>query len=259
MNIESLGFIGAGRITRILLEGFRAAGIALPKVLVSDANLEALARLKSAFPEITAVGTDNARPARQDLVILAVHPPAMPAALTGLAPTLRRDSTVLSLAPKFTLAKLGEQLGGHPRVARMIPNAPSLIGAGFNPIAFATGVSDHDRTSLKAFLSPLGDCPEVEEQKLEGYALLSAMGPTYLWFQLQTLRELALGFGLSDSEIGPALKRTVCGATRTLLESGLAPSEVMDLIPVKPLAEDEATIRQAYLTRLPALFAKIKP
>ena len=33
----------------------------------------------------------------------------------------------------------------------------------------------------------------------------------------------------------------------------------MDLIPVKPLAEDEAAIKQAYQNRLPALFAKIKP
>ncbi|MBL9135999.1 MAG: NAD(P)-binding domain-containing protein [Verrucomicrobiales bacterium] len=259
MSTDSIGFIGAGRITRILLGGFKAAGIALPEVLVSDANAEALARLKSAFPEITAIGTDNTQPARQGLVILAVHPPAIPVALAGLAPSLRRDSTVLSLAPKFTLAKLAELLSGHPRVVRMIPNAPSVIGAGFNPIAFANGIDGNQRAGLRDFLSPLGECPEVEEQKLEGYALLSAMGPTYLWFQLQALRELALEFGLSDSETGPALKRTVCGAMRTLLESGLSPSEVMDLIPVKPLAEDEAAIRQAYLTRLPALFAKIKP
>jgi pyrroline-5-carboxylate reductase len=34
----------------------------------------------------------------------------------------------------------------------------------------------------------------------------------------------------------------VCGATRTLLESGLTPAEVMDLIPVKPLADMEAQV-----------------
>jgi pyrroline-5-carboxylate reductase len=73
------------------------------------------------------------------------------------------------------------------------------------------------------------------------------------------LRDLGRRFGLSDEDLVPALKRTVCGATRTLLESGLTPAEVMDLVPVKPLAEDEATIDQAYQTRLPALFARIRP
>jgi pyrroline-5-carboxylate reductase len=108
-------------------------------------------------------------------------------------------------------------------------------------------------------LAPLGDCPEVAEPKLEGYALLTAMGPTYLWFQLETLRELGRSFGLTDDDLQPALKRMVCGAARTLLGSGLTPAQVMDLIPIKPLAEDEAAIKQAYQTRLPALFARIKP
>jgi pyrroline-5-carboxylate reductase len=99
----------------------------------------------------------------------------------------------------------------------------------------------------------------VAEEKLEAYALLSAMGPTYFWFQWQALREVALGLGLTEEEIVPALKRMVCGGVRTLLESGLSPAEVMDLIPVKPLAEMEAQVTELYRTRLPALHQKIKP
>ena len=51
----------------------------------------------------------------------------------------------------------------------------------------------------------------------------------------------------------------VCGSTRTLLESGLTPAEVMDLIPVKPLAEMEKNVAEMYQTRLPAIYQKIKP
>jgi pyrroline-5-carboxylate reductase len=85
------------------------------------------------------------------------------------------------------------------------------------------------------------------------------MGPTYLWFQLQALRELAQDFGLTEADVTPAMKRMVCGATRTLLESGLPPAEVIDLIPVKPLNEMEASVAEMYRTRLPALWEKIKP
>ena len=108
-------------------------------------------------------------------------------------------------------------------------------------------------------LAPLGECPEVAEEKLEAYAVLTAMGPTYLWFQLQALREVAAGFGLTEAEILPALKRMVCGGARTLLESGLTAAEVMDLVPVKPLAEMEAQVAEMYRTRLPAIHQKIKP
>jgi pyrroline-5-carboxylate reductase len=259
VNIDSIGFIGAGRVTRILLTGFKVAGVKLPPVVVSDPNAEVLARLKGAFPDITLAGADNAQPAAQDVVLLAVHPPAIAGVLPGIKSALKPEAVLVSLAPKFTFDKLGELLGGFSRLVRMIPNAPSAIAAGYNPMAFAPTLSTVDKLRLAEFFKPLGECPEVADSKLEGFALLTAMGPTYLWFQLQTLRELASSFGLTEVETAPALKRMVCGAARTLLDSGLTPAEVMDLIPVKPLAEDEAAIKSAYRSRLPALFAKIKP
>jgi len=40
--------------------------------------------------------------------------------------------------------------------------------------------------------------------------------------------------------------------------AGLAPDRVMDLVPVKPLGADEATILAAYREKLPGLYAKLK-
>ena len=259
MTHPTLGFVGCGRVARILLGGFAAAQVDLPGVVASDVNPEALERLRSAFPRVRSAGSQNAEAAAQQVVLIAVHPPAIASVLPAIQAALKSDAIVVSLAPKYTMAKLGELLGGFDRVARMIPNAPSIIGAGYNPMAFGPGLSAADKQRLTALFAPLGECPEVAEAKLEGFALLTAMGPTYLWFQLEALRELAESFGLTAADIAPALKRMVCGGTRTLLESGLSPAEVMDLIPVKPLAEDEPVIRQAYQSRLPALFAKIKP
>ena len=163
------------------------------------------------------------------------------------------------LAPKFTVAKLSGLLGGFDRIVRVIPNAPSVIGQGYNPVSFGAVLGLADRAAVKALLDPLGKYPEVAEEKLEAYAVLTAMGPTYLWFQLQALRDVAAGLGLSDAEITPALERMVCGSVHTLLESGLSPAEVMDLIPVKPLAEMEVQVTELYRTRLPAVYQKIRP
>jgi pyrroline-5-carboxylate reductase len=183
----------------------------------------------------------------------------MPEAATGIKDSLKPGTIVISLAPKFTISKLTELFGGFARVARVIPNAPSVVNFGFNPVAFGQALTAADKTEIVDLLAPLGECPEVMELKLEAYAVLSSMSPTFLWFQLQALREVAVGCGLTDTEVAPALKRAVCGATRTLLESGLAPAEVMDLIPVKPLAEMETQVTEMYRTRLPALYQKIKP
>jgi pyrroline-5-carboxylate reductase len=258
MNNKTIGFIGGGRIVRIFLAGWTRANQLPASITVSDPNAESLAKLKAQFPTL-ATTPNNAAAAAADIVFLAVHPPVLADTVAAIKGALKPDALVISLAPKFTLAKLAGLLGGFNRLARVIPNAPSIMGLGFNPVAFAPVVLTGGQTELLALLAPLGECPAVAEEKLEAYAVLSAMGPTYLWFQLQALREVAAGFGLSDAEILPAMKRMVCGGTRTLLESGLTPAEVMDLIPVKPLAEMEAQVSEMYRTRLPGIYQKIKP
>jgi pyrroline-5-carboxylate reductase len=259
MSSTTVGFIGGGRITRIFLEGWSRANALPGKIVVSDCNADTLAKLKVRFPQIETTLGHTAAAASQDIVFLAVHPPVMAEVCAGIKGNLKPAALVVSLAPKHAIVKLSELLGGFARVARVIPNAPSVIGAGYNPFAVASALTPADKDRLTALLTPLGECPEVAEEKLEAYAVLTAMGPTYLWFQLQALREVALGFGLTEAEVARALKRMVCGATRTLLESGLAPAEVADLIPVKPLAEMEAQVAEMYRTRLPAIHQKIKP
>jgi pyrroline-5-carboxylate reductase len=258
MSNKTVAFIGGGRITRIVLGGWTRAQKLPADITVSDPNAESLSKLKARFPSVATV-TDNAQAAAKGIVFLAVHPPVMADTVTAIKGALKPDAVVVSLAPKFTVARLGGLLGGFGRIARVIPNAPSVVNSGFNPVAFGPALTAGDRAEVTALLTPLGECPEVAEAKLEAYALLTGMGPTYLWFQLQALREVAAGFGLSEAEIAPAMKRMVCGAARTLLESGLAPAEVMDLIPVKPLAEMEPQVSEMYRTRLPALHQKIKP
>jgi pyrroline-5-carboxylate reductase len=259
MKEQRVGFVGGGRVVRIFLEGWRLAQKMPAKVVVSDCNAEPLVKLKARFPEIEVALGGNGLSTAQDIVFLAVHPPAMAEVATSIRGRLEADAIIVSLAPKVTMARLSELLGGFSRVARVIPNAPSVVDSGFNPVSFGPALAPEDRARLTSLLEPLGDCPEVAEAKLEAYALLTGMGPTYLWFQLQALRELAASFGLSEGETTIALKRMVCGTARTLLESDLPPAEVMDLVPVKPLAEIEAHVTEAYRTKLSGLYQKLKP
>ncbi len=259
MSDKSVGVVGGGRIVRIFVEGWKRANALPAKIVVSDCNAESLARLKARVPMVETAAGDSAAAASQDIVFLAVHPPVLAEVAAGIKGSVKPGALVVSLAPKFTLAKLTELLGGFARLARVIPNAPSVVNFGYNPVAFAPVLGANHKREISELLTPLGECPEVAEAKLEAYAVLTAMAPTFFWFQLQALREVVAGFGLSEAEITPALKRMVCGAARTLLESGLSPAEAMDLIPVKPLGEMEPQVSEMYRTRLPAIYQKIKP
>jgi pyrroline-5-carboxylate reductase len=102
------------------------------------------------------------------------------------------------------------------------------------------------------------ELPKKKEDKLEAYAVVVAMGPTYLWFQWHELRNLAESFGMSAKEAETSVAEMVAGAVKTLVGSGMSADEVMDLIPVKPLGEEEANIKAIYRARLEPLYKKLK-
>jgi pyrroline-5-carboxylate reductase len=258
MQYQSFGFIGGGRITRIILTGLKKAG-KLPKtVVVSDANKDVLANLKKDFPLISDAGDDNPKPASCDVVFVSLHPPVLAEALGKIKSSFGPHAVVVSLAPKLTISMLSNTLGGHENIVRMIPNAPTIINKGYNPVVFSKGISSEEKSALMSLFGELGDCPEVPEENLEAYAIIAAMGPTYFWFQWQTLGELARSFGLTDEDSREALSKMIKGAADTMFSSSLTPVEVMDLVPVKPLSEDEETIRSIYTARLSALYSKLK-
>jgi len=252
-----VGFIGGGRIARILLDGWKKEGILPGNICVSDSNPDVLNALQNIHSSIE-ISPENSKAAGCDVVFLALHPPAMGGILEDIKAALKPDAILISLAPKWTIAKLSAALGGFNRIVRVIPNAPSVIGKGYNPLAFSPAITDDLKKEILRLFKDLGECPEVEENKLEAYAILSAMGPTYFWFQMQKLRELGTSFGLTEKETDKALYEMVKGAAKTLFKSGMSYSDVINLIPVKPLAEDEQNFVQAYETKLKGLYEKLK-
>lgn len=267
MAPQSVGFVGGGRVARIMLEGWRRAGAMPARVVVSDPNQATLEALQAQFPSIETCLGDNCAAADQAIVLLGLHPPAFADSLPALAGTLRPETIVVSLAPKLTIDRLTGLLGGFDRLARVIPNAPSIVGSGFNPVAFGVGLGEDDREVVAELLAPLGDSPIVDEETLEAYAVTAAMGPTYLWFQLYELRNLARSFGLSETAAAVAVEQMTRGALDTMATSGLAAAEVMGLaaaevmglVAVHPLGDAEALILDNYRTRLTAVMDRIRP
>lgn len=250
----TIGFIGGGRITAIFLEAWQRANLKPASILVSDPDLGVLEKLKVRFSFIETT-TDNARTLKQDLIFLGLHPPVMKTVLAGLVP--RVETTIISLAPVLNFSKLSEWLKGHARLVRMIPNAPSILGRGYNPVAFGPGVSPQDRARIHPFFAALGESPEIPEVQIEAHAILTAMGPTYFWPQWQQLRTLGLEFGLDAAAVDKGLKAMLRGAVDQLFESGLPYEVVYDTIPGKPLAESQESILAHYREKLPALHARL--
>ncbi len=253
----TIGFIGGGRITRIFLTGFSDAKVQFEKVVVFEPNAEIARSLQEDFQWIELA--DSPQPAaKQGMVFLAVHPPVLMETLQNIKDSVDENSVVVSLAPKITLEKMAAVLPTK-NLVRMIPNATSFINEGFNPVTFHVEMDEEKKKKCLKILKKLGKTFETEENKLEGYAINSAMLPTYFWFQWQELEKIATETGMSAEEARKTVAATLKSAWKLYFKSGLTPEQVMDLIPVKPIGENEPEIKNILNNKLLGLYSKIKP
>jgi pyrroline-5-carboxylate reductase len=258
MKTKSLGFIGGGRITGIFLQALSNSDADFSSIVVSDTNTELLTGLKKKFPVIS-IADSPSLPAQQDIVFFALHPPVIMETLDLLKDHVKPGSTIISLAPKISMEKIASKFPHVTNIVRLIPNATSIINEGYNPVCFAKDMPVWDKQTLLETLRLLGHTFEVPEPKLESYAIMSAMLPTYFWFQIKELIELGSRIGLTVEESQNSVRDTLVAAIKTYFYSGLQPDEVIDLVPVKPIGENEAQIKAIYNEKLLSLFGKIKP
>lgn len=253
----SIGFIGGGRITKIFLEGFKNKSVKFDSIKVYEPNSETLDQLTSVYPGIIKAETPEDA-AHAKMVIIAVHPPVVSDILEKIAGTIGENTLVVSLAPKITIDKIASKLE-TTNIIRMIPNATSYINDGYNPVAYHTAMHKKEKKQVNKVFKVLGKLIETDESRLEGYAIVSAMLPTYFWFQWKEMEAIATQMGLSEKEAKKAVHSTLKKSLRLYYKSGLTPDEVMDLIPVKPIGENEEEIKSIFNAKLLGLYEKMKP
>ena len=256
MNVTSFGFIGSGRITRLLLQALKQKDSLPEKIIAADPDPETRSKIEAIDPSRITCFQKNLDVLDVDILFLAVHPPVVKKIATEISGKINPGTIVVSFIPVLSLEKLLAMLGAA-KLVRMIPNAPSLIHQGYNPVAYSDKISQDEKRQLNEIFRNWGEAPEVDEKKLEAYAIVTAMGPTYFWFQWLKLQELGKQFGMSDTEVNKAMSAMLHGATEILFNSNLAAKDVLDLIPVCPLKEEEAVIQDIFNNKLTGLYAKL--
>jgi len=256
MKASSIGFIGSGRITRLLLLALKEKDSLPEKILAADPDAEMRLKVQLIDPSRIQCVQKNSDALDVDILFLAVHPPVFKEIAAEISGKINPGTIVVSLIPVISIEKIFAMIGS-PKLVRMIPNAPSLIHQGFNPVVFSEKITQDEKRHLKIIFRNWGEAPEVDEKKLEAYAIVTAMGPTYFWFQWLHLEELGKQFGMSDTEVNKAMSAMLHGATEILFDSNLAARDVLDLIPVCPLKEAESGIQDVFNNNLTGLYAKL--
>jgi pyrroline-5-carboxylate reductase len=253
---KSLGFIGGGRNTRILLQGIGKSNVKFKRIIVTDANPIVIEKLKNEFPFIQA---DSASVAMaQDFVFLSLDQSMLMDTLGLLNNDISDDSIVISLAPDIDFAKLAFRVHNGDKIVKVIPVFTSWINEGFTPVSFSPGFPQSRKDDVFDFFKHFGKVLEVSEDKLQTYSIMSAVIPAYFWYQWQELINIGQEIGLTEQETIHLIDESVLPSFHLSHRSGLTQEQIIDIMPVNPIDENEPEIRRIYRSRLTELYRKAR-
>lgn len=253
---KSLGFIGGGKTTKILLKGLDNSKVKFKRIIVTDSNPVVFDRLKNDFPFIHSDSAAVA--ARQDIVFLSLEQNMLMDTLGLINNDFRDNGIVISTVPNINFAKLAIRLPNANRIARILPVSATYINEAFTPVSFSPGFPVTEKDDVIKLLNHLGKAIEVPEDKLQPYSSMSAVIPAYFWYQWKELINMGRELGLTENETVDFISESALSSLHLNHSSGLSDEQVIDLMPINPVESNESEIRESYRRRLIDLYRRAR-
>ena len=218
LSTGGIALIGGGRMASALAEGFCRAGLVTPDAItVYDPAPAACEAIAAGVPGVRFADTPAAAAATAEIVWLAVKPQQAAAACGAIAGTMPGRTLVSILAGTSTTTLVS--LAGTPRVIRVMPNTPCLVGRGVSVVCRTPEVPEAVATRVTALLAAVGHVHEADESLINAVTGLSGSGPGFLALVVEALaaggeraglpRPLALALAVQTLEgTGALLERT---------------------------------------------------
>jgi pyrroline-5-carboxylate reductase len=233
MQQVRLGFIGAGRMATALAQGFLRAGLATPDHLVasdpSPVATEHFARATGCRADLTNVQVAESA----DVLFLAVKPQQVPQVLTELRDRLHSTHLLVSIAAGVrTEAIQGYLHGGKsaPRIVRVMPNTPCLIGQSATAFCLGSGATLDDCQLVQRLFDAVGRTFQLDESLLDAVTGLSGSGPAFVYLVVEALSDGGVRMGLPRDVATALAAQTVKGAAEMVLTTNLHPGALKDQV-----------------------------
>ncbi|GAA2898991.1 pyrroline-5-carboxylate reductase [Microbacterium esteraromaticum] len=261
VSLPSLAFLGAGSMGGAILQGVVASGVEIDGGIVATNRTREKADALASLPGVTSVAleenpagnTEAAAAAR--IVLVGVKPAMVPDLLREIAPSLRDDAIVVSLAAGVTLATFTEALGEGVHTVRSMPNTPATVGKAVTGIAAGPAATDDDMALVRALFETVGAVIELPESQIDPLSTVSGSGPAYVFLLIEKLTEAARGMGFSDADARLMSEQTFIGAAALLAASGEEPAELRRRV-TSPKGTTERAVAVLQDARLDDVFAE---
>ncbi len=217
---RGLVLLGCGKMGSAMLAGWLERGLPASSVWVSDPN-------PSDWLKAQGVHLNTDLPASPAIVLVAVKPQIMKAALPSMAHMAHSDTVFLSVAAGIPIAGFEDLLGDDTPIIRAMPNTPAAIAQGITAIIGNAHTTGAQLDQAELLLSAVGQVVRLEDEaQMDAVTGLSGSGPAYVFHMIESMAAAGEVQGLSAELSMKLAMATVAGAGALAMQSDDSPEQL---------------------------------
>lgn len=228
---SKLGFVGAGKMAQAIADGLVKQGLISPSDIHASAPSDTNLKLWREKGMNTA--NCNEKIIRNcKIIFIAVKPQYFHEAISDIKTTDGiANRLFVSVMAGFSTTALEEVLNRlmpSPRVVRVMPNTPLLVGAGCSVFCGGSSAKEDDMLIVQGMLSELGKCIQIKESMMSGAGVISGCGPAFMYLLIESIADGGVKMGVPRDLAQQLAAQTMLGAAEMVLKTGRHPGQLKD-------------------------------
>lgn len=226
-----IGFIGLGNMATAMIGGMLEKGLVEPQEVIGSSKTSATReKIKEKF-NITTVLDNRKVAAEADVLFLAVKPLFFSEIIAEIKDSVRAETLIVSIAAGRTLSYLKEAFGRPElKIVRCMPNTPALVLEGCTGVCAGEEVSGEDVEKVIRLLEAFGRADVVPERLMDAVVGVSGSSPAYVFMFIEAMADAAVAAGMPRKQAYEFAAQSVLGSAKMVLETGLHPGELKDMV-----------------------------
>jgi pyrroline-5-carboxylate reductase len=209
----ALLLVGCGKMGGALLEGWLSRGLAAADVWIVEPSANHLKAFLDRGVHHAADAASLPADLKPALVVFAVKPQMLAAALPHYKAYAERGAAALSIAAGWRIAAFEKALGATTPVVRAMPTTPAAVGRGMTVLCANPHADARLRATCGALLAAVGETAWVDDESLiDAVTAVSGGGPAYVFLLIECLAKAGVAAGLPEDLAMRCARVTVAGA-----------------------------------------------
>ncbi|WP_101772552.1 pyrroline-5-carboxylate reductase [Peptostreptococcus faecalis] len=228
--MKKISVIGAGNMGKAIIGGLVKSETVNPDyIIATNRHQSVLDNLKNEYGVQTTL--DSKEGAKKgDIIIFAVKPKVIKEVIKDVKEFIDDKKIIVSIAAGISIEDIESVVGNDKKIIKVMPNTPAMVGEAMSAVSINKNISEDEKQIVMDIFKSLGKAELVDESLMDAVTGVSGSSPAYVYMMIESMADAAVLSGMPRKQAYVFASQAVLGAAKMVLETGLHPGELKDMV-----------------------------